>query len=162
MKEFLKKQTCHIMNQNRKINRDHRTIEKKNQIPNIGNRKWSLLSFERSATYNISHKLLTPSQFLEKLMKIFEWSRNKLSSFCLLNVAAYWKSSNTEACAKNLPHILANNTDNGGRQIGFRIYVRYYRYLSGSWLTETLGASFRKTCLSNTPTHAILKEFLRL
>ena len=122
MKEFLKKQTCHIMNQNSKINRDHRTIEKNNQIPNIGNRKWSLLSFERSATYNISHKLLTPSQFLEKLMKIFEWSRNKLSSFCLLNVAAYWKSSNTEACAKNLPHILALKIGEG---IGLRIYVRY-------------------------------------
>ena len=66
MKEFLKKQTCHIMNQNSKINRDHRTIEKNNQIPNIGNRKWSLLSFERSATYNISHKLLRPSQVLKK------------------------------------------------------------------------------------------------
>ena len=44
----------------------------------------------------------------------------------LLNVAVYWKSSNPKACAKNLSQILANNTDNGGRRIGLRIYVRYY------------------------------------
>ena len=44
----------------------------------------------------------------------------------LLNVAVYWKSSNPKACAKNLSQIPANNTDNGGRGIGLRIYVRYY------------------------------------
>ena len=125
MKEFLKKQTCHIMNQNSKINRDHRTIEKNNQIPNIGNRKWSLLSFERSATYNISHKLLRPSQALKKKLWKY-WScplcRNKSGPFLLLNVATYWKSSDTEACAKNLPHMLALKVGEG---IGLRIYVRY-------------------------------------
>ena len=30
------------------------------------------------------------------------------------NVAGYWKSSNTEACAQKLPQILANNIDHGG------------------------------------------------
>ena len=30
-----------------------------------------------------------------------------------LNVEAYWKSSNTEACANNLFQILANNIGNG-------------------------------------------------
>ena len=43
----------------------------------------------------------------------------------LLNVAAHWKSSNTEACAKNLSQILASNTDNGEQEIGLRIFVRY-------------------------------------
>ena len=51
--------------------------------------------------------------------------RNKLALFPLLNVAAYWQSSNTEACAKKLSQILVNNIDNGGRGIGLRIYVRY-------------------------------------
>ena len=43
----------------------------------------------------------------------------------LLRVTAYWKSSNTEACAKKLSHLLAINIDNGGRGIGLRIYVSY-------------------------------------
>ena len=43
----------------------------------------------------------------------------------LLNVAKYSKNSNTNACAKNLSQILANNIDHGGREIGLRIYVRY-------------------------------------
>ena len=50
---------------------------------------------------NISHKLLRPSQFLEKFMKILE------------------------TCVKKLSQILANNIDNGVRGIGLRIYVRY-------------------------------------
>ena len=54
--------------------------------------------------------------------------RNKSGSFPLLNVAAYWKSSNTEARAKTLCQILANNIDNGGKEIGLRIYLRYYRF----------------------------------
>ena len=45
--------------------------------------------------------------------------------FILLNVVVYWQSSNTEACAKKLSQILANNTDNGGRGIGLTIYVWY-------------------------------------
>ena len=32
----------------------------------------------------------------------------------LLNVAGYWKSSNTEACVKILSQIIANSIDNGG------------------------------------------------
>ena len=35
--------------------------------------------------------------------------------FSLLNVAAYWQSSNAEACAKKLSQILANNIDHGGK-----------------------------------------------
>ena len=54
--------------------------------------------------------------------------RNKSGPFPLLNVAGYWKSSNTKTCAKKLFQILANNNDNGRRWIGLRIYVRYCRY----------------------------------
>ena len=48
--------------------------------------------------------------------------RNKSGSCSLLNVAAYWKSINAEACAKKLSQILANNIDNGERGIGLRIF----------------------------------------
>ena len=76
---------------------------------------------------NISHKLLRPSQFLEKFMKILEWStlQKQIRPPPLLNVTAYWKNSNSEDCAKKLSQILANNMENGGRGIGLRIYVRY-------------------------------------
>ena len=40
--------------------------------------------------------------------------RSKSGPFPLLNVAAYWGSSNTKACAKKLSQILVNNVDNGG------------------------------------------------
>ena len=50
--------------------------------------------------------------------------RNKSCPFPLLNVAAYWQSSNSEACAKKLSQVLPNNIDNRGRGIGFRIDVR--------------------------------------
>ena len=73
----------------------------------------------------ISHKLLRPSQCLEKFMEILEY---KLDLFPLFHVAAYWKSSNSEACAKKRSQILANNIDNGGRGIGLRICVRYCRF----------------------------------
>ena len=43
----------------------------------------------------------------------------------LINVVAYWKNSNTEACAKKLSQIIANNIDNGRRGIGLIIYLRY-------------------------------------
>ena len=42
------------------------------------------------------------------------------------NVAAYRQSSNTEACAKKLSQILANNIDNEGRGIDLRISVKYW------------------------------------
>ena len=50
--------------------------------------------------------------------------RNKSGAFPLFNFAAYWKSSNTEACAKNLSQILASNIDNRGRGTSLRIYVK--------------------------------------
>ena len=55
--------------------------------------------------------------------------RNKSSPFPLLNVEAYLQSSNTEACAKRLSQILANNIDNEGRENGLKIYVRYCRFI---------------------------------
>ena len=90
-----------------------------------------IMTMSFTGIYNTSHKLLRPSQFLEKFMKILKWwknselCRNKLGPFPLLNLAAYWKSSNSEACAKKLSQILANNIDTGGRGFGLRIYVRY-------------------------------------
>ena len=51
--------------------------------------------------------------------------RNKLGPSPLLNVVVYWQSSSTEACTKKLSQILANNIDNGGREVGLRIYVGY-------------------------------------
>ena len=56
------------------------------------------------------------------------FAEKKSDPFPFLNVAAYWRSSNTEAYAKKLSQILANNIDNGGRGISLRIYVRYCRY----------------------------------
>ena len=78
---------------------------------------------------NISYKLLKPSQFLEKFLEILEWStlQKKSGFFPLLNVAAYWQSSDTKACAKKLSHILANKINHGGRGIGLRVYVRHCR-----------------------------------
>ena len=32
-------------------------------------------------------------------------------------VAAYWKSSNTKACAKTLSQMLANNIDDGSEEL---------------------------------------------
>ena len=65
---------------------------------------WFLLITKESylqiiRTYNISHKLLRLGQ---------------VPPLPLLNVAAYLKCSNTEACANKLK-ILANNTENEGR-----------------------------------------------
>ena len=42
--------------------------------------------------------------------------RNKSRTCPLLDVSAYWKSSNNEVCT---------NTDIGGRGVGLRIYVTY-------------------------------------
>ena len=44
--------------------------------------------------------------------KACKWIGNKSGPFSLLNVAAYWQSSNTEAYAIKLSQILANNIDN--------------------------------------------------
>ena len=43
-----------------------------------------------------------------------------------LNLAAYWKSVNSEACAKKLSQVFANNIDDDDRGFGLRIFVRYY------------------------------------
>ena len=76
---------------------------------------------------NISHKLLRPSQFLEKSMEILKWPtcRNKSGHSTLLNVAGYWKSNNTDACAKRLSHVFAKDSENMGRGAGLRIFLRY-------------------------------------
>ena len=76
---------------------------------------------------NILHKLLRPNQFLEKFMEIVKWPtcRNKSGHSTWLNVAAYWKSNNTDACSKRLSHIFANDSENMGRGAGLRIYLRY-------------------------------------
>ena len=49
-------------------------------------------------------------------MEIFEWStlQKYIGPLILLSVAADWKSSNTNACPKQLSLILANKIDNGG------------------------------------------------
>ena len=76
---------------------------------------------------------MRPSQFLEKFMEILEWStlQKKIRPLPLLNVAGYWKNSNTEACVEKLSQILANNIGHGGGGIGLRIYVRYCRWVVG-------------------------------
>ena len=53
--------------------------------------------------------------------------RNKSGPSPLLKVAAYWQSSNTEACAKKLSQILANNIDNVVGWIDLIINVRCCR-----------------------------------
>ena len=107
-------------------------------------RQWAL-----SLTYNISHKLLRPSQFLKNFLK--SWydphCRNKSGPSPLLNLAAYEKSSNIKACAKELSQTLANNSDNGVRGIDLRIYVRYClkklmkskRVFGKTWHSSCLG-----------------------
>ena len=66
--------------------------------------------------------------------------RYKSGPFPLLNVAVYWKSSDTEACAKELSQILANNIDNENRVIGLRICLGYCRLLNipGFWICQGL------------------------
>ena len=68
--------------------------------------------------------------------------RNKSGPSPLLNVAAYWKTSNTEACAKKLSQILVGNIDNRGRVVGVRICVRYclekkMKNETGGWKSQT-------------------------
>ena len=50
-------------------------------------------------------------------MEILEEStlQKKCQALPLLNVAAYWKSSNTDVCARRLSQILTNNIDNEGK-----------------------------------------------
>ena len=70
--------------------------------------------------WDISHIMVTSYwdqvNSWKNLWKFWNGSlcRNKSSPFSLLNVAAYWQSSNAEACAKKFSQILANNFNNGG------------------------------------------------
>ena len=52
-------------------------------------------------------------------MEILEWStlQKEIRTSPLLIAAADWKSSNTKACAKQLPQVIANNIDNGWRGV---------------------------------------------
>ena len=68
-------------------------------------------------------------------------SRNKSDLSPLLNVAVYWQSSNTKACAKKLSQILANNINYWGSGIGVRIYQRYF-----SLNIVSVGGKIIKTC----------------
>ena len=78
---------------------------------------------------NILNKLLRPSGNIYGNSGMVYFAEIKLPPSPLLNVAAHWKSSNTEVCAKNLFQILADNTNNGGRWIRLRIYAKYCRFL---------------------------------
>ena len=55
--------------------------------------------------------------------------RCKLGPFHLLNIAAYWKSSNKEASANKLSQILANSTDNQETRAVLKNHVDYCRLL---------------------------------
>ena len=77
--------------------------------------------------------------------------RNKSDHFPLFNVAVYWQSSDTEACAKKLSQILANNINNGGTGIGLRIYVRYCgSNIIFSWTSVSKDASTQATSNINS------------
>ena len=59
-------------------------------------------------TYNNSHKLLRPSQFLKTSWKF--WN----GLLCIRPPPSPYLSTNTEACAKKLPQLLAIKIDNEG------------------------------------------------
>ena len=65
--------------------------------------------------HNISHNLLRANLFLKNIWKFMNdpLFRYKSDPFSLFNVAAYWKGSNTETCAKTLSQIITSNSDNG-------------------------------------------------
>ena len=75
--------------------------------------------------------------------------RNKSVPFPLLNVAVYWQSSNTKACAKKLSLILADNIDNGERGTGLRTYVRYCRFSISASTVLFFGTNFQKKYTSS-------------
>ena len=86
--------------------------------------------------YNISHKFWdqSPSPHYQCCFHVFKTaSWHKTRSCFSSNIAAHWKSRNSEACAKKQSQIHANNINNGGeggRRIGLRNYVRYCRCTS--------------------------------
>ena len=75
-------------------------------------------------TYNNSHKLLRPTQFLKNFLEILKWSTLYQAS-----PPTAYLSTNTEVCAKKLPQLLAIKIDNGKRRIGLRIYVSCCRFI---------------------------------
>ena len=101
----------------------------KNQI----NANFIYQTYSNFATiFDISywHQVNSRKRFCKFCNGLF--SRHKTGSSRLLNVASYWKSSNAKACAKKLSQILANNIDNGWREIRLRIYVRSSSFLGVS------------------------------
>ena len=78
--------------------------------------------------------------------------RNKSGPSPLLNVVVYWQKSKTEACAKKLSQILANNIENGRRGLvsefmwgivgDKNIKGRYY-WLTPPYTTQKSGESKR-------------------
>ena len=77
--------------------------------------------------------------------------RNKSDTFSLINVAVYWQSSDTEACAKKLSQTLANNINNGGTGIGLRIYVWHCgSNIIFSWTSVSKDASTQATSNTNS------------
>ena len=95
------------------------------KIAEKSNNYWFYLPNLLTFYDNISNKLLRPSQFLEKLIEILKWSILQKWIRSPSQCWACWKNSKTEACARKLPQILANNIDHGGRGISLRIYVWY-------------------------------------
>ena len=78
-------------------------------------------------SYNISHKLLRPSQLLKKFTEILEWSnlQRKSRSPYPTQCCSILEERQHQGHTKKLFQILANNIDNQGRWVGLRIYVRY-------------------------------------
>ena len=68
-------------------------------------------------TYNNSHKLLRPTQFLKNFLKILKWS------------TLYQASPPHPLLEYELSQLLAIKIDNGERRIGLRIYVSYCRFI---------------------------------
>ena len=77
------------------------------------------ITFGAYMSYNISHKLLRSTQFLETFLEILELStfQKQIKPLPPINVAVYWQSGNTEACARKLSQILANNIGNGEEEL---------------------------------------------
>ena len=73
-------------------------------------------------TYNNSHKLLRPIQFLKNFLEILKWS----TLYQAFPPPTPDSRTNTEACAKKLPQLFAIKIDNGG---GLRIYMSYCRFI---------------------------------
>ena len=72
-------------------------------------------------TYDISYKLLRPTQFLKNFLETLKWSTLYQAS----PPPTPYFSTNTKAFAKKLPQLLTIKTDNRGSRIGLKFYVSY-------------------------------------